>query len=380
VKSVSFSVKSEKPKVSREQALRVARQLGCRGAHENPDGGWMPCATHEQFEALKRGKKEYLRVSAQERKVAETAISRRTRKVESKSAEYYKDRRMALEASKRNGCSTVRIVNLGGERYYAPCVTTDKFEELNEGGIVGIDTISGGGLVSAQISKEDDISDIDSKGFVNFVSRSTDPDVFTNPDSARIRARNLGCIGIRRYTAKDGKTVWLPCSNGSDYNRSMGIRGDNMPRKRGRNRKDAQEALSLSLNQVKEVNRPKRKTPTIDSETVNMLAVRVRQHNAKVSDPMHRTNLRDIKIVYMRGLAVGEESDALKRVNTFFRAMASNKPLPKGTRTDFDLVPANHPSKDPKNAKKDGRFDDGEIGVKRAKGCCPAVVKRYRKI
>ena len=68
------------------------------------------------------------------------------------------------------------------------------------------------------------------KGFVNFVSRSTDPDTFSDPESARIRARNLGCIGIRRYTARDGKLVWLPCTNVSDYNRVTGIRGDNSPR------------------------------------------------------------------------------------------------------------------------------------------------------
>jgi hypothetical protein len=71
---------------------------------------------------------------------------------------------------------------------------------------------------------------VEEKGFVNFVSRSTDPDTFSDPESARIRARNLGCIGIRRYTARDGKLVWLPCTNVSDYNRVTGIRGDNSPR------------------------------------------------------------------------------------------------------------------------------------------------------
>ena len=71
---------------------------------------------------------------------------------------------------------------------------------------------------------------IEEKGFVNFVSRSTDPDTFSDPESARIRSRNLGCIGIRRYTARDGKLVWMPCTNVSDYNRVTGIRGDNSPR------------------------------------------------------------------------------------------------------------------------------------------------------
>jgi ADP-ribose pyrophosphatase YjhB (NUDIX family)/predicted ABC-type ATPase/transposase len=52
--------------------------------------------------------------------------------------------------------------------------------------------------------------------------RPTDPDVFSNPDSARVRARQLGCIGIRRYDSQSGGYVWMPCTNESDYRRQMG--------------------------------------------------------------------------------------------------------------------------------------------------------------
>ena len=52
--------------------------------------------------------------------------------------------------------------------------------------------------------------------------RPTDPDAFSNPDSARVRARQLGCIGIRRYNATTGGYVWMPCTNESDYRREMG--------------------------------------------------------------------------------------------------------------------------------------------------------------
>jgi ADP-ribose pyrophosphatase YjhB (NUDIX family)/predicted ABC-type ATPase len=52
--------------------------------------------------------------------------------------------------------------------------------------------------------------------------RPTDPDVFSNPDSARVRARQLGCIGIRRYDSQAGGYVWMPCTNESDYRRQMG--------------------------------------------------------------------------------------------------------------------------------------------------------------
>lgn len=53
--------------------------------------------------------------------------------------------------------------------------------------------------------------------------RTTDPDVFSDPDSARIAARNLGCIGIRRYLNRSGGESWMPCNNESDYRKYRGV-------------------------------------------------------------------------------------------------------------------------------------------------------------
>ena len=53
--------------------------------------------------------------------------------------------------------------------------------------------------------------------------RTTDPDVFSDPDSARIAARNLGCIGIRRYLNRSGGESWMPCSNESDFRKYRGV-------------------------------------------------------------------------------------------------------------------------------------------------------------
>jgi hypothetical protein len=60
--------------------------------------------------------------------------------------------------------------------------------------------------------------------------RDNDPDVFIDPESARFRSRQLGCIGISRRISKTGRAVWMPCSNMSDYSRvsgstSLGRRG-----------------------------------------------------------------------------------------------------------------------------------------------------------
>lgn len=46
----------------RAAALRLARRLGCEGAHQMPDGSWQPCPTHEALEAtVKNGAKGYER-------------------------------------------------------------------------------------------------------------------------------------------------------------------------------------------------------------------------------------------------------------------------------------------------------------------------------
>lgn len=67
--------------------------------------------------------------------------------------------------------------------------------------------------------------------------RDNDPDVFVDPDSARLRSRQLGCIGISRRISKSGRTIWMPCTNMSDYARlsrttALGRRGANMAQER----------------------------------------------------------------------------------------------------------------------------------------------------
>ena len=226
---------------------------------------------------------------------------------------------------------------------------------------------------------------IEEKGFVNFVSRSTDPDTFSDPESARIRSRNLGCIGIRRYTARDGKLVWLPCTNVSDYNRVTGIRGDNSPRNNPRRQGSAfrKKVLSASTNELSEgvvlfkgVPKARKKPPTVTSTDINNLAIRVRQHNGKAK-PAQRANLRDLKNVYLRGLEDGDKSSANKRISKFLSLLMSDKPKDVKYFDDNDLLPLDHPWRNRKTTKKWAGFDDGEYGVKYAEKCCPQVVKRY---
>ncbi len=382
MKSFSFSQeeKAEKPKVSREQALRVARQLGCRGAHEGENGNWMPCGSMEEFVAIQKGKEEYL-VAKAKKKSALTTIEYRTRKFSEKAFAYYEDKEQALKVSKLRGCGSVRTVVLNGKRFYAPCdpkPPKNGWEDLGTGrGVIGISNTADGGLVSAPIAGKSDEST--EKGFVPNVSRSTDPDTFSDPDSARIRARNLGCIGIRRYTARDGKLVWMPCSNGSDYNKRMGIRGDNSPKDNPRSRRKGKSVFDESLMSMKGVPKPKKKSPIIDSDIVNNLAIKVRKHNASAKKDGSKTNLRDVKIVFMRGLEDSDKKGAFKRVSDFLSLLSNGKPKDSKYREDNDLLPLEHPLKNSKSSVKSDLFDEGSYGVK-FDGCCPKVIKRHRKV
>ena len=54
---------------SKAAALRLAQEMGCSGAHQHPDGKWMPCATMKEYEELvKKDKKNTVRVVEQRRR------------------------------------------------------------------------------------------------------------------------------------------------------------------------------------------------------------------------------------------------------------------------------------------------------------------------
>lgn len=129
----------------------------------------------------------------------------------------------------------------------------------------------------------------------------------------------------------------------------------------------------------KGVPKPKRKPPTVTSADINSLAICLRQHNAK-SKPEQRTNLRDIKIVFLRGLEDGSHDEAKKRVIKFLSLMGSDKPKDTKYSEDNDLLPLDHPWRNRKTKKKQVEFSEPEYGVKYGDGCCPKVVKRYHSL
>lgn len=153
-------------------ALRRAKELGCSGAHKHPDGGWMACETHEEYERLEAEEQE------------EKSVLSRVRDFQS-----VRDRKGRRK--KRKNKKT--------------------WEKLGERGVTSIDTIPGVGLVSGSVGKA-----------ASAIPHEGDEDVFTDIRSARRRARQLGCIGVARRRSRNGTTVWTPCSNITDYARRTG--------------------------------------------------------------------------------------------------------------------------------------------------------------
>lgn len=81
--------------------------------------------------------------------------------------------------------------------------------------------------------------------------REDDPNVFMNPDSARLRSRQLGCIGISRRISKNGRAVWLPCTNMSDFSRSTGSTALGRRRQSDGNQRMVRTILRQELNKLK---------------------------------------------------------------------------------------------------------------------------------
>lgn len=168
---------NKKELVKKADALRLAKDIGCAGAHQDKDGNWMPCASMEELERISN--------------IAETS-KWRTVVPDGKSSE----KRTRGKNKKRR---------------------RDGWENLGEKPIRGIATLADGSIVSSPTFSGKSLDCCGQKSAGPEFVRDNDPDVFLDPESARFRSRQLGCIGISRRVSKAGRTVWMPCTNMSDY-------------------------------------------------------------------------------------------------------------------------------------------------------------------
>jgi hypothetical protein len=189
-----------KDKQEQAYALRMAIIIGCSGAHQDENGKWHPCKSMEEMERLSDAAENDSWYGSN----SLSSLRKRDVRASGKSA--------LVEASKR-----------GEERK----PKRKKNEKLNEKPLSGIGTLPSGGLYG-----------IRGKAIPVSSPRDNDPDVFMEPESARSRSRQLGCIGISRRTSRNGRTVWTPCTNMSDYARlagttALGRRGQQAEMRRG---------------------------------------------------------------------------------------------------------------------------------------------------
>lgn len=179
-------------------AVRAASELGCFGAHQVAGGAWMPCSSTKQFLSLTIGEEIKSRMSLD-------------------------DMRNWSSARKAKGKKRKK-----------------RWEKLRERRILGIDSLEGGGIVSGNSRTSANAingGSIPPMTYGNttppnmstktiqpaYMPRDNDPDVFVDIESARKRSRQLGCIGVSRRLSKGGKTVWMPCTNLTDYNNLTGM-------------------------------------------------------------------------------------------------------------------------------------------------------------
>jgi predicted ABC-type ATPase len=169
-------MENEEDTNSKINALRISQIIGCSGAHKS-DGKWMPCETHEELESLSN------------------AAEPKTKNLEILHTRYQKRKRKGKK----------------------------QWDKLKERKPLGFATLEGGGIVSAPIVAFPNVELFSSKAYIPGVTpRDNDPDVFTDIESARKRSRMLGCIGVRRMPSATGKTIWMPCTNNTDYARVAG--------------------------------------------------------------------------------------------------------------------------------------------------------------
>jgi len=197
------------------QALNVAKMIGCSGAHKTVDGVWMPCESHEILNEIST-----VAESSKWRTVVPGSEAEGIRKKYSEDVRRFARMKKGRKYKKRRNLPMhTGVIHLDG---------------------VGLVSDSGVAMKSEQ-----------RKGVGPGYIRETDPDVFLDPGSARFRSRQLGCIGISRRISKNGRAVWMPCTNMSDYSRLSGTTSLGRRHRRANNQSMIRTILRQELSRLK---------------------------------------------------------------------------------------------------------------------------------
>lgn len=203
-------MQDKSPAKAKALALRLAQDIGCSGAHKDPKGRWMPCASTEEMERISNvAETSRWRSVVPGAKEAGTkrSVGKNKRKRRSYGWENLTEAPIRGIGSLEGG-GIVSSTSFGGKSEQGPC--WDGYVQ------VGMKKNKKGKLVPNCVPAEK--KSISGPEFV----RDNDVDVFIDPESARARSRQIGCIGISRRVSKSGRTVWMPCTNMTDYSNSTG--------------------------------------------------------------------------------------------------------------------------------------------------------------
>lgn len=206
--------------VSKAQAMRMAEAMGCNGIHRGKDGSWMPCGSMEEMQRIsKLAEDSRWQETLPEKKNEDVLLAGRSRR-----------KRNRQQWEKLNERPVSSIQTLGdGSLVSGPAsggITTSgrisiasakRNTEIKSRPVSAIT----GGILPPLTSGYKGRPAAPSTTFDPQYVRDNDPDVFTDIESARFRARQIGCIGVSRRMSKNGRIVWMPCTNNTDFaNRS----------------------------------------------------------------------------------------------------------------------------------------------------------------
>lgn len=303
---------AKKRSTTREQALTVAKYIGCRGAHQDDKGNWLPCASAETLDristeaeeksarrkkkvrrrhvapgyeplgergvlgidtlsggGLVSGKGVFVSVEFQDFELVEMKAANYTKP---ELRERIKNRIMAGSRGGKPGQWSARKAQLlaieyrragGGYRgskkkgqrsldkwTSEEWTTSDGKPAIRKGGTTRyLPKKAWAKLTPAQRQATNRKKREGSRQGRQFIAnteramsagrsirnsqksvvigrakpRRGDPDVYDDPNTARLRSRALGCIGVARRLTPNGETVWTPCTNVSDYRRRTGV-------------------------------------------------------------------------------------------------------------------------------------------------------------
>lgn len=432
------------PSVTRTEALKIARYLGCEGAHET-DSGWMPCADHATLTRISQRAEKSL--------ASDKKGKRRRRGVRSAQWEELNERPVvsidtlpgggivsgvigakaakqecppatkSVSVNLRNRQKAIKEADYGplnpnesNSKYWSKLASEWRVDEADAkkqrcGNCAAfIKTPEMLSCIKAGIGSDKDawsVVEAGDLGFCEFFDfkcaskrtcsawvvggpvtetkslserrvRLSDPDVFSSPESARVRSRQLGCIGIRRYSTNDGDSAWMPCTNESDYRRSMGT----SPQGRMDIAKNQMRQMRLAIGKMKQKSLGA-KTPAppkdrivgskrnavgtartissaakieLSTATVTGLKRSLAAHNKRMEElnkpSWTRANLDSLKAVYQRGAGAYSTSHrpnvtrgqwAMGRVRAFLWMLEHGKPKKLSYIGDSDLLPQKHP-------------------------------------